>query len=394
MREGSSSTLPSELAQNSKPKFRDRSGPRKLLTWFGLSVLAVLLAELFLRVYSPVPMLPRYVASAEYGVRMNMPDQTYAHTTPDYRIVIQTNSKGIRSDSEIPYDKPRGTKRIVALGDSFLMGYGAHSEEMLLNVMIDRLREAGHEVELVNMAVSGFGNTEELVALQAEGMKYEPDLVLIGWHATDIDDNVRSGLFELRDGKLVRAAETFLPAVKSREFLFRSRVYRFLAGSSQLYNWFRDQAGEAGKTLLANIRDAQSAATQAKLAPPSATPEVEAPEEGIQGATEGPSHAEALTLAVLQEIQRVSHDGGAELVLIDIPVRLNRTSFRSEYPSAPGFEDFNLFAPLPAFEEREGDLLYWERSHGHLTPLGNRIVGDGAAQLILERNLLGSSRTP
>ena len=159
-------------------------------------------------------MLPRYIASAEYGVRMNMPNQSYAHTTPDYKITIQTNSKGIRSDVEIPYEKPPAKKRIVSLGDSFLMGYGAQPDEMLLNVMIERLRAAGQDVELVNLAVSGFGNAEELVALQAEGMKYEPDLVLIGWHDTDLDDNVRSGLFELRDGELVRAAETFLPAVK------------------------------------------------------------------------------------------------------------------------------------------------------------------------------------
>ncbi|MGB5283615.1 MAG: hypothetical protein WBN29_03840, partial [Polyangiales bacterium] len=203
---------------------------------------------MFVRIYAPVPMLPRYIASAEYGVRMNMPNQSYAHTTPDYKITIQTNSKGIRSDVEIPYEKPPGKKRIVSLGDSFLMGYGAHPGEMLLNVMIERLRAAGQDVELVNLAVSGFGNAEELVALQAEGMKYEPDLVLIGWHDTDLDDNVRSGLFELRDGELVRAAETFLPAVKSREALFRIPLYRFVAGNSQLYNWFRDKVGEAVKT--------------------------------------------------------------------------------------------------------------------------------------------------
>ena len=338
-------------------------------------------------------MLPRYIASAEYGVRMNMPNQSYAHTTPDYKIFIRTNSKGIRSDVEIPYEKPAGKKRIVALGDSFLMGYGAHPEEMLLNVMIERLAAAGQDVELVNLAVSGFGNAEELVALQAEGMKYEPDVVLIGWHDTDLDDNVRSGLFELRDGELVRAAETFLPAVRSREILFRSPVYRFLAGNSQLYNWFRDQVGEAVKTVLADVRAAQSAAAQAKQAELASTneePEAEPMENPVEESAEEHSYAELLTLAILQRVEQLSKDAGSELVLIDIPVRLNRTTFRSAYPSAPGFEDFNVFAPLPAFEARKGDLLYWEQSHGHFTPLGNRIVGQGAADLILERALLGT----
>ena len=340
-------------------------------------------------------MLPRYIASAEYGVRMNMPNQSYAHTTPDYEISIKTNSKGIRSDAEIPYEKPPGRKRIVALGDSFLMGYGAHPDQMLLNVMIERLKAADQDVELVNLAVSGFGNAEELIALQAEGMKYEPDLVLIGWHDTDLDDNVRSGLFELRDGELRRAAETFLPAVKSREALFRIPLYRFLAGHSQLYNWFRDKVGEAVKTTLADVRDAQSAAAQAKqlgLAAPAPAPEVAVPEGADERSAETISYAEQLTLAILQRIDDVSRDGGARLAIIDIPVRLNRTTFRSAYPSAPGFESFDVFAPLPLFEARAGELLYWERSHGHFTPLGNRIVGEGAADFILERTLLGPSR--
>jgi len=385
--------LPSDRTKISNSRSGGPSRLRRILTCVALCAFVLLLSELFLRIYAPVPMLPRYIASAEYGVRMNMPNQSYAHTTPDYEIQIQTNSKGIRSDREIPYEKPNAKKRIVALGDSFLMGYGAHPDEMLLNVMVERLRAAGEDVELVNLAVSGFGNAEELVALQAEGMKYEPDLVLIGWHGTDLDDNVRSGLFDLQDGKLTRAAETFLPAVKSREILFRIPLYRFLAGHSQLYNWFRDKVGEAVKTVLADVRDAQSAAAQAKqLEPTAPAPAADLRQETAEESAEDVSYAERLTLAILRRIDQVSRDGGAELLIIDIPERLNRTTFRSAYPLGPGFEDFNLFSPLPMFEERKGELLYWERSHGHFTPLGNRIVGEGAADLILERNLLGPPR--
>ena len=360
---------------------------RRVATWTGLAVFVALIAELFLRIYAPVPMLPRYVSSAEYGVRMNTANQTYAHTTPDYRIVIRTNSKGIRSDVEIPYEKPRGKKRIVALGDSFLMGYGAHPEEMLLNVMIERLRAAGHDVELVNLAVSGFGNAEELVALEAEGMKYEPDLVLIGWHDTDLSDNVRSGLYQLKEGKLERAADTFLPAVKTREFLFKIPLYRFLAGNSQLYNWFRDKAGGAVKDALADFRDAKIEAAAKETGPDPAVARADA--GAPVGAADERSHAELLMLSILQRIEQVSRDGGAELAIIDIPVRLGRERFRSAFPVGPGFDDLAVFAPLPLFQARAGELLYWERSHSHFTPLGNRIVGEGAADLILERQLLG-----
>ena len=79
-------------------------------------------AEIFLRTFDPRPMLPRYVQAGDFGIRVNMPNQTYVHHTPEYRVEIRTNSKGMRSNVDYPYEKPAGVKRIVVLGDSFGMG--------------------------------------------------------------------------------------------------------------------------------------------------------------------------------------------------------------------------------------------------------------------------------
>lgn len=199
------------------------------------------LAEWFVRLLAPMPMLPRYIQAAPYGIRMNMPDMKYNHVTPDYKIQIRTNSKGIRADDEIPYKKKVGTKRIVLLGDSFGMGYGVDLEDTFLLQMCKHLESVGYHVEGVNLAVSGHGNAEELIMLREEGVKFQPDLVLLAWHQTDYTDNVRSNLFVLQDDELVVRSKEYLPGVKMRETLFRIPVYAWIASHSQLYALLRER---------------------------------------------------------------------------------------------------------------------------------------------------------
>ena len=187
-------------------------------------------SEVLFRIIAPVPMMPRYVVSMPYGVRGNMANAFYEHKTAEYRISIRTNSKGIRAEREIPYQKPSNFKRVVVLGDSFGLGYGVNLEQSFPERMRYKLeKEYDVSVEVINLSTSGHGNAEELITLVNEGFKYEPDLVLLAWHNTDLDDNVRSNLFQLVDGQLKKKADFYLPAVKEREFLNRFLIYRWLA---------------------------------------------------------------------------------------------------------------------------------------------------------------------
>src|SRR5262249_46028448 len=157
----------------------------------------VIAAELYLRHVAPVPILPRYVIASSYGIRVNQPNNVYYQITPECYVRMETNSKGIRSSREIPYEKPAAVKGIVALGDSFGRGYEVEQEQMFLTQMEQALNKAGVRCEVVNLSVSGHGNAEELIALREEGLKYDPDLVLICWGSTDLDDNTRSALYRL-----------------------------------------------------------------------------------------------------------------------------------------------------------------------------------------------------
>ncbi|MBN47229.1 MAG: hypothetical protein CMH23_12235 [Methylophaga sp.] len=334
-------------------------------------------AEAFMRVFEPQPILPRYVEAGDFGIRVNMPNQVYKHQSPDFEVIMRTNSKGIRSDVEYPYEKPEGTKRIVVLGDSFGMGYEVELEDTFTQVMRRELVGIlGQDVEIINLSVSGYGTAEQLLMLQNEGIKYQPDLVLVTWHDTDPDDNIRSNLFKVENNQLVRNSETYLPGIEIREFLYQFSFYRWLAGESHFYNWFRGWAAATIKELLVKRNDPPEK--------PQATVEVAKEVERKQ-----PSRKEVLSLLLLKEIKKVANNNQANLLILEIPTRKTRVDFQ---PSLNEFlrDEFKVVSPLVELQKsaEAGNLIYHEKSHGHFTPLGCHIIGEVLGGYIFQQKLL------
>lgn len=380
---------------------RSGRGALALKLAFGLAWTLVA-AEFFLRWLHPIPMLPRYIQATDFGIRGNMPDAAYTHRTPDYRVDLRTNSRGVRADEEIPYEKPLGTVRVVLLGDSFAMGYGANLEETFLHQMRERLQpHTDEKIEVVNLAVSGFGTAEALVMLENEGFRYEPDLVISTWHRSDLDDNARSGLFALREGELVRDAKTYLPGVKVREFLFSFSAYRWLAGNSHLYNFYREFLAKQIKSILVELRrkpakpsegDEEMERGDADLA------EVEGSEvdDPSAGAPRPLSKKQELTAAILDHMKKACEERGARFLVLDIPRRMSRTEFVGTFLPREEIErrgwDVAEVLPLLRREAGEDVVLYWENSHGHFTPRGCSLVAEALEEAILERGWLGTRR--
>ncbi len=343
---------------------------KNILIILFIAIYSPIASEFILRAVDFVPMLPRYVCAMSYGIRGNEPNKSYWHQTAEYKINIQTNSKGMRCPYDIQYEKKPGVKRIVLLGDSFGMGYGVSYEQMFTSRLAYYLKEKGIAVEIVNLSTSGHGNAEELIVLQEEGIKYHPDLVLLSWHSTDFDDNIRSGLFKLVDGKLEGDSKTFLPGVATREKLFKYSVYRFLAENSNFYNFFRDWAGSTIKSWMAKSKSKKTAANNEN--------------------TNSSNEKEKLTIAILNRIKQIAKKNNAEFLILDIPVRHSRKVFISTFPYEylPKDSTFHIFSPINLFSNGNGEKIYWEKSHGHFTPLGCNMVGNALKNYIVDHHLL------
>jgi len=96
-------------------------------------------------------------------------------------IPVDINSHGLRNP-ETPYEKPKDTFRILNLGDSIAMGWGVGETETYgqqLEHLLNEQATGSLHYEVINAAVPGWNLENELAYLQAEGLKYKPDLILL-----------------------------------------------------------------------------------------------------------------------------------------------------------------------------------------------------------------------
>jgi hypothetical protein len=121
--------------------------------------------------------------------------------------VLNTNARGLRGKRDFPYESA-GRPRIVVLGDSFTFGEDVSDDETYAHVLQSFLPKA----DVLNMGVHGYGHDQMLVLLREEGLKYRPDVVLVGFVIDDVARNVlgfrdfAKPRFVADDGALERAA--------------------------------------------------------------------------------------------------------------------------------------------------------------------------------------------
>jgi len=118
--------------------------------------------------------------------------------------VLNTNSKGFRGKREYSYAKDPNKVRILILGDSFTFGEGVSDNETYAYYLQEMLPDA----EVINMGVHGYGHDQMLVLLREEGIKYKPDIIILGFLAMDMPRNIlefkdyAKPKFVLTNGKL------------------------------------------------------------------------------------------------------------------------------------------------------------------------------------------------
>jgi hypothetical protein len=101
--------------------------------------------------------------------------------------IVRTNSKGVRGVREYPYERG-DERRIVVIGDSFAFGWGV-SDDATYSALLEAALPG---TEVVNLAVGGYGTDQMLLMLESEGIRYQPDLVIVGLVSADTERNIVS----------------------------------------------------------------------------------------------------------------------------------------------------------------------------------------------------------
>jgi lysophospholipase L1-like esterase len=108
----------------------------------------------------------------------------------DHPITGRINSYGYR-DKEWSIDKPENTYRIAVLGDSVVAAFPVESQKTFLALTENKLSKInqGFKVELMNFGRPSMTQTEELLILEADVVKFSPDMVVLFFlAANDIKD--------------------------------------------------------------------------------------------------------------------------------------------------------------------------------------------------------------
>ena len=141
-------------------------------------LLALVFAEGVTRLIRPFSTV-EYRVDPEIG-QILVANQRARWAHQDYNQTVITNSEGFH-DREHAVVKPANVYRIVVLGDSFIEGLSAPIEGGFTQQMEQLLQREVRDqhVEVINLGVGGIGPAQYLRILEAKGMAYRPDLVIM-----------------------------------------------------------------------------------------------------------------------------------------------------------------------------------------------------------------------
>ncbi len=97
------------------------------------------------------------------------------------------NAAGMRADRNYPLDPPDGVLRIAAFGDSFTHGNEVTRDETWTAQLEALLNARGIHAEVLNFGVGGYGIDQAYLRWQEQGRQYQPDIVLLGFVAVDVN---------------------------------------------------------------------------------------------------------------------------------------------------------------------------------------------------------------
>lgn len=315
-----------------------------------------------------VVIFPRYLTGVRYGgfhVRRNLPGSTYRHRTADGVWDFAINRNGFRDTRDFDYSKPEGTLRVLVLGDSYTIGYESDEDATYPAILERYLRGKGHSVEVLNAAMVGCSTAEGLVFLEQEGVRYEPDVVALGFSEADLNRNAAADLYRLSGGNLTMARTEFIPGIRAQNRLNSVGFYRWLGSHSWLTAYLSGLTGRRNARAMLD--------RGLELAGENASAEGMDPEE----------YTGALARALVERMRAIAASHGAEFVLVDIRSEDGRRAFPWMGASDRG-KIADAYVDSGELLAEYENLTELTTRHGqdHWTPFAHVIVGAELGRVI------------
>jgi hypothetical protein len=319
-------------------------------------------------------LFPRYHTDVQYGdytIRRIRPNSRFRHTSRDGSWEFITNSQGFRNVRDFEYDKPAGVVRVLSIGDSHTQGYEVRQEHTFSAVLERYLSVNGVPSEVLNAGVSGFSTAEALVLLENEGLRYAPDVVVLGFFGNDLEDNLKAGLFALDDsGELVPTKHVHVPGVRIQNIIYSVPGIKWLGENSYFYSLLFNTTWDLFKKRLADSAREQ-------------VTEFAVPQQDVYS-----DYEIDLTAALLARLYEVSQQNAIKLVVVDIPLQVVDQAVVSSFPGplrdrAEQFSDAFIDSET-LFSDYAGVTdLHMPHGHHHITEFSHTLIGAAVGRAIL-----------
>jgi hypothetical protein len=307
------------------------------------------------------------------------------------------NSQGLRSNREYSPQPARDVVRVAAFGDSFVYGNEVDTKAAWTSVV----EREFPQFEVLNYGVSGYGFDQAYLRFLDEGMRFSPEVVIMGFVADDL-------------GRLVNTYRRFIsedePPLFKPRFVFDSRdslvllptpvpkpvSYEQLLRNPEWVRGLRSQDQWFEPVVYDNpLYDVSATVRLASALWVRLDNRFLDKNRLLRGGVFSTS-SEAFGLQVAL-FQRFADDVSRAKALPLVIVFPDRTSLRAARAGRP-----RLFAPLVtelqrrgidhadlthAFLERDvpGDIDQWFMPVGHYSRLGNEIVGRAIGRAVSQR---------
>jgi hypothetical protein len=279
---------------------------------------------------------------------------------------VTLNGRGYRG-RELALSRTGDRTRLVILGDSIAFGLHVSDEDTFAR----RLDVRDNGIEVVNLAVQGYGPDQELLVLLHDGLGYKPDAVVLAFClANDFAEAVLP--VALYDG---RTPKPRFRLVGDRLVLDRSSLHQ--SAARRVHQWLSDYSHLFNRTLASDPRDEMPRGTQWH--------------DRYNEALRDEDYALRLSVALVRQMDRVCRERGITFLVAVFP---SRSSYRTGPRLAADFIEALLSAGIAVVDMSAHFRAHGLRfrkftldSIGHLSPLGHSI-----ASTVLEDEIASQMR--
>jgi hypothetical protein len=196
----------------------------------------------FLDIYTPRPTniirenidkkSNNFVIDKDVGWKM-APNTKFRWITEKRRIMYQSNERGFRVSKNSGSLQKHGSRKLLILGDSHIWGLGIEYNKTLAGI----LSRSTEKLDVVNLAMPGFGLDQMYLSLVHWGLNENPDFVIAGIFTDDFFRSFTNHtvffnkpVFKDLNGRLVLKSPGDRPGA----------IYRYLEKKSRILELYRD----------------------------------------------------------------------------------------------------------------------------------------------------------